>query len=344
MEEQKNIIDLHLLTGKVWKQRKLYYWVLPVCFVLSCLFILCFPREYTSQITLAPEAKSADMGGLGSLASSFGFDLGGMVKEDAIYPTIYPDVIGSTDFILDLWKVKVSTADHSFEGTYYDYLQTQTKSPFWRRWGYAIKDAVTSLISNEEQGEHELNPYMLTRRENGYVDYTRKHIVCSIDKKTDLIEIKVNAQDKLVCAQMCDSTREHMQQVMTNYRTEKTRKDMLYYQMLIDSARLEYEQAAKKYIDYADGHSYSLLERNRIEANKLQEEMQMRYNIYSTLEKQYIAAQSKMLENIPVFTTISSARVPVKPSKPKRMFFVLGMMIVATVATTMYILRDEIFR
>ncbi len=95
MEENKNpnIIDLRLIGKKLWDNRKLFYKVLPITFVLACLYIICIPRTYSTEVKLAPEVESNMGGGLSSLASSFGFDLNNMQTTDAINPMLYPDLM-----------------------------------------------------------------------------------------------------------------------------------------------------------------------------------------------------------------------------------------------------------
>ena len=66
MDEKKEleVIDLRVVFKKIWARRKLFYKVLPITFVLSCAFILCIPRYYTSSLSLAPEiAGSSGLGG-----------------------------------------------------------------------------------------------------------------------------------------------------------------------------------------------------------------------------------------------------------------------------------------
>ena len=47
-------------------------------------------------------------------------------------------------------------------------------------------------------------------------------------------------------------------------------------------------------------------------------------------------------EKTPAFTTLKSAIVPVKPAGPKRMLFVAGMLILASVVTSgLILLREE---
>ena len=62
MKENKNtdIIDLRLVFRSIWARKMLFVKVLPIVFVLSCLYIICIPRYYSSEAKLAPE-----MGGSG---------------------------------------------------------------------------------------------------------------------------------------------------------------------------------------------------------------------------------------------------------------------------------------
>ena len=92
MEEKRpEVIDLRIIFNKIWDNRKLFYKVLPIVFVLSCIYIFSLPRYYKSETTLAPEMENSGASGvLGSLASSFGFDLSEMQTTDAITPLLYP--------------------------------------------------------------------------------------------------------------------------------------------------------------------------------------------------------------------------------------------------------------
>jgi uncharacterized protein involved in exopolysaccharide biosynthesis len=60
------------------------------------------------------------------------------------------------------------------------------------------------------------------------------------------------------------------------------------------------------------------------------------------LNTQLQAAIAKIQERTPAFTVIKGAEVPIKPSGPKRMIFVLGMLFLTFLATVIYILKDGI--
>lgn len=144
MENNKNnneVIDLRVVFKKIMDNKMLYFKVMPIVFVLSCAYILCIPRTYTSSLSLAPEMNNnSSLGGtIGSLASSFGFDIGNMETSDAINPMLYPDLMEDNGFIVGLFNIKVASADGEIKCNYYDYLTKHQDAPFWSKGINSIK-------------------------------------------------------------------------------------------------------------------------------------------------------------------------------------------------------------
>ena len=134
-KKEMEIIDLRVIFSKIWAKRKIYYIVLPIVFILSCAYILCIPRTYSSNLSLAPElSNNSNLGGtIGSLASSFGIDIGNMETSDAINPMLYPDLMEDNGFVVGLFNIKVATEDGSVKCSYYDYLTKHQDYPFWTK-------------------------------------------------------------------------------------------------------------------------------------------------------------------------------------------------------------------
>ena len=339
MEEKKEleVIDLRVIAKKIWSRRKLFYKVLPITFVLSCAYILCIPRYYTSSLSLAPEiAGSSGLGGtLGSLASSFGIDLGSMETTDAINPLLYPDLMEDNGFVVGLFDIRVKSQDGEIDCTYYDYLKSHQKQAFWM---YGIGWVKNLFKTEDAKGGKggKLDPYVLTKKQDDICGAIRKNISISVDKKTAVISISVQAQDALICKTLADSVKERLQTFITNYRTNKSRIDEQYYKKLLDEAKADYEKARSLYASYSDANMDLMLESVKAKRNDLENDMQLKYNTYSTMMTQYQAAKAKVQERTPAFTLVQGAAVPVKPSGPKRMLFVIGMCVLAVIVTSLY--------
>lgn len=106
-EEQE--IDLIELAQKVWAERKMLYKVCGIAAVIGLIVGFSIPKEYSTEVTLAPESASKmNAGSMGALAAMAGINLGGAsAGEDALSPELYPDIVKSTPFLLELFDVKV---------------------------------------------------------------------------------------------------------------------------------------------------------------------------------------------------------------------------------------------
>lgn len=349
MKQTKNdseVIDLRIIFKKIWAKKKIYAFVLPVVLVLSCAYILCIPRTYTSSLSLAPEMNnSSNLGGtIGSLASSFGIDLGSMETTDAINPMLYPDLMEDNGFVVGLFNIKVATADGSVKCSYFDYLTKHQEYPFWTKGIGSIKKLFAKEEEVKAKGGAKMNPYMLSKKQDNVASAIRKGISISIDKKTAVITISTEAQDPLVCKTLADSVKERLQVFITNYRTRKARVDEQYYKTLASEAKREYERARQLYGSYADANTDVVLTSMRAKQEDLENEMQLKYNAYTAMTTQYQAAKAKVQERTPAFTVVKGAAVPIKATGPKRMIFVLGMCFLAVIILSVYSIRDLIIK
>lgn len=340
--DNKDVIDL----GKVFKtllaKKKVFFYVWPIVFVLSCIWVFPKPRYYNSSVSLAPETTGENIaGGLSSIASNFGINIGGG-GADAIYPMLYPELMESNNFVVSLLDIRVKTEDGKVDTNYYTYLCKHQKKNWLTAPFNKVKDLFTSKPKGQPGKDKKRNPFMLSEYDFNIVESVKQKINCSVDKKTDVISISVEDQDPLVCATLADSVRQHLQDFIINYRTSKARLDVNHYQHLADSAKVEYDNAVRKYSDYCDLNQDVILQSAISERDKLESDMQLKYNTYTAMCTQLEAMKAKLQERTPAFTTLKSATVPIRPAGPKRMFFIAGMLILSTIVTSFWLTRHII--
>lgn len=328
----------------------LYFKVLPIVFLLSCIWILPQPRYYNSSVMVAPE-NSGDMeGGLSSIASSFGLNIGAP-SSDAIYPMLYPDLFESYEFRAKILAIKIHFTDsdnNEHHTDYYTYLSKHQKKN-WLTYPFkATKSKILEFFSPDESsakraGSIDILDYKhLSYKDDVLMTQMGELIRCDVDKKTDVTTITVTDQDASVAAEMADSVRLLLQHYITNYRTSKARLDYTYYSELSAKAKKEYDKAVEAYSRFCDSHQEVSLLSYSTQGDKLENEMQARLQAYQTMQTQVLAAESRIQEKTPAFTLLQPAVVPPKPAGPKRMFFVAVMLFLAFAGTTIYILGDII--
>ena len=346
MEETKDIkpIDITAIIKKLWVHRKKYYYVLPATLVITYLFMLSFPRYYKSTVSMAPETSGTSISGsLESLASSFGLGgaLGKMNTTDAIYAEIYPEVVGSKNFITELMTVDVMTQDGSVKCNYYTYMRHHQAAPWWTHIVQSIKNIFKKPEPDTYNGKGHLSVFNHTR-EQGYIfDAIQNKITCNYDKRTDIFSIIVKDQDPLVSATMAEATSRKLQEFIIKYRTNKARHDLEYAETLQKQAKKDFERARRLYVEYMDANQDVQLLSAQQKQNDLENDMQLQYNNYTALCAQVIDAKAKVQEVTPAFTPLQSATVPLGPTSPKKEQILLICLFLAALGTTVYALQKE---
>lgn len=340
-----NTVNIALILKRIKAHKKLLIKIEAITFIASAIYIFFVPRYYESDVLLAPEISDiSGKSSLSSIASSFGFDIGNSPSGDAIYPDLYPELINTNDFAINLISHKVKTADGTLTATYYDYMQKHQKESPWQQPAKLI-GAVKKLFVKPEstvKTNDSIKLFNLTKDESAVFDKIRGAIRCTIDTKTGIITITARDQDPLIAATIANAAKEELQKAIIRYRTSKAQVDLDYYRKLTAEAKVKYERARQLYGSYADANTEVILESYKAKQSDLENDMQLKYNTYSTLNTQLQQAVAKVQENTPVFTVIKGASVPLLPAGPKRMSFVLIMMIFAMLGTVLYVCKAEL--
>ncbi len=344
--DNQKIIDLSKVSQTLWAERKRFYKVWICTFILSCIWILPQPRYYASEVKLAPEMSGEDGGGLSSLASSFGFNIGGISGQDAIYPELYPELFESPAFVVGLYGVQVTTKDGDLTTDYYTYMRDhQKKNPLTEPFHWMMRK-VKGWFEEEDdvprgKGAGDIDPFRMNKKDYKLMKTVLENIGCAVDKKTSVITISVIDQDPLICATMADSVMARLQDFIIRYRTSKAKEDLAHYEEMRDKAEQEYNVAMRAYARYCDAHQNIILQSFQSERDKLENDLSLKQTSLTAMETQVQSTRVRLQEKTPAFTTLVSPIVPIKPAGPKRMLFVIGMMMLVTIITSAYIMHNK---
>ena len=323
-----NIIDII----KIWKadKKKLLVYSI-VAGIIGVAIAFTTPHTYNSTVMLAPEESGAGFSGsISSLASMVGMNMKIGQTGDALYPEIYPDLVSSTDFIIGLFPVQIVTKKGDIKCSYYQYLTEHKKLGITDYPMAGIKLILDKFKDKEPEKKIDDNkngPIMLSKQQKDVVDYIIGNISCDVDKKTNVISITVTDQDPLVAATIADSVQRHLQIAITEYKTKKAKIDVAYMEDLYEEAKQDYDKAQKAYAEYADANMDVELQIYKSKETDLENEMQLKYNIYQQVVEQLQLSRAKVQERTPAFIVIQSAAVPVKHSDRPKVFILAIWMI-----------------
>lgn len=341
-------IDLLELALKVWAERK---WILKCCgwaVLVGLVIAFSIPKEYTATATIAPEMSDGKSGGgLSSLAAMAGINMNASSGADAIYPELYPDIVASTPFITGLFDVRVKDLDEKIDTTLYCYMDDYQRSPWWSAITSAPFKALGWVISlfkeEKDSGTGKLDPFHLTKDEANIVTALGKRIGISVDKKTGLTTLSVTMQDARISACLTDTVMRRLQSYVTEYRTNKARQDFQFQQQLFERKKKEYEKAQEEYAKFADANKNIILLSYRAEQERLENEMRLAYNVYTSVANQLQMAEAKVQEITPVYTVVEPSTIPIRPSKPNRPMILIGLVFLIGISCVGWILVGRNF-
>lgn len=330
-ENDEITIDWMDILRRIIAIRKTLYKAAGVGVVLGIIIALSIPKQYTVTVTLSPEmGGDKASGGLASLASSF---LGGGASNspDALNATLAPDIVASTPFILELFNTRVQTLDGELDTTLVAYLDEQ-KTPWF---SYIVKapgmaiGAIKSLFTEKVDTTATLNPFQLTEKEYQKVEGLRKAITAEVDKKTAMTTVTVTLQDPKVTAMVADSVVGKLQQYIIDYRIKKAKEDCAYLEELYKERQQEYYETQSRYAHYFDTNRNIAFQSIRAEQERLQNDMNLAYQVYSQVAQQLQVARAKIQEEKPVFAVVEPASIPLEPSGTSRKTILLGIVFLA---------------
>lgn len=354
--QEENSINFRKLFKDIWKYKWRYVLVMFLTFVVVAFFSLSIPNYYKCTVKLSPEMSSSrSNNSMIALAQSFGVNLpstggaGGMGTE-ALFPTLYPEVVKSTDFQASLFNIPVTLESKRKNVpprtmTYFEYLDKEQKQPWWGKVISAPFTFLGKMLSKKAEvdtiGSDSINLFRLTKKQDKIAKVIGKKVKCEVDKKTMVITIDVTDQNPLVSAVIADSVKVHLQKFITDYRTSKARGDLAYSKTIFQEAKVRYENARREYSRYVDANNNVILQTVRQKQVDLENELQIQYNYFMQMGSQVIAAEAKVQEETPAFTTIQSASVPVKKAGPSRSKICLVWVFLAFLAVTAWVFYKE---
>ena len=324
-------IDLIELAKHLWSERRFLLKCCGIAIVVGLVIAFSIPKEYNTTVKLAPETSdpTKKIGSLGGLAAMAGINLNASVGSDAISPDLYPDVVQSIPFLLELFPVRITDEKGNFSSTLYEYMDDHQKRAWWS-YPFQLVRWVRDLFSKEQlTGNGELTSFRLTREQTDVVEDLQDRILASVDKKTQVITVSVEMQDPLISAEITRIVLNKLQDYITNYRTRKAKQDLEFTQKVFGEAREAYYKAQHAYAAFEDANKNIISASYRTEQERLKNEMTLTFNVYNTLAQKLEQDKLRVQEQTPVYTVISPATVPLKASTPKKPLILAGFLFLA---------------
>ncbi len=350
--EEDSEIDIMELISKLWKRRSM---IIKWCIggaILGLIVGFSIPKTYTASVTLAPEMQQKTSNGVSSIDTMMGVHLDNSV--DAISVEMFPDVVHSTPFIFELFDLPVifEHKDTVVNTTLLDYMLEYQKNPWWtpvlqfpfKALGWCI-DLVTPGDEDEESTGGALNPNNLPKKEREVVKFFAENIMVNVDKKSFKTQMSIEMQDPVIVAKVMETITENLKDYMSDYRTSKARQDVENLEVICEQRKTDYYKAQHAYANYVDSNKNVSLQSAQVERDRLQQEMNLAYQVYSQVATNLEGARILAEQAKPVFVVIDPVTVPIRKTAPsKAKLLVIFTFLAGCIAAAWVLFGDEYWK
>lgn len=314
--------------------------------VIGAIYAFSKPNQYTVEITVMPEiqSKGSSLSGLSSLAGLAGIDIGSMTSAntDAIRPDIYPDVLQSVPFALQLLQQPVYSQLLEKETTLQTFLEEQSEQSW--------PGSLFSSSANEEKQlplpdpKNRSRTLQITKKQEDLVQTVHDAVTAAHDKKTGIIKVIATLPDQVVAATVARLSLVYLTDYISSYRTEKARSQVEFLVQQTEEAKKRYQKAEYALSSYRDENRYLNLNTAKIAEQRLQADFLLTQNLFNELSKQLELAKVKVAEDSPIFKTLEPALIPLKKSGPKRTIIVAGFVMMGSIlGMAIFFVRGFVF-
>ena len=206
-----------------------------------------------------------------------------------------------------------------------------------------IKISEVVITGNEEVKDKKLKNAMKKTKEKSLANFFKssKYIEANYeDDKYNLLD-RYNELGYRDASIVADSVVRKLQDYITAYRTKKAIEDCAYWEKLYHERQSEYYAAQQVYARYVDENKSLYTEKSKVEGSRLQNDMNLAYQVYNQMAQQLQLAQGKIQEAKPVFAVVNPATVPVKPAGPRKLVILVGFLFLFFCAESAWILFGE---
>lgn len=319
-------IDIMELISKLWKKRSMIIKWCIVGAVIGLVAGFSIPKTYRAGVTLVPEVQQKTSSGVSSIASMMGVNLNNSV--DAISAEMFPDIVHSTAFVYELFDLPVTFErnDSVITVPLVEYMKEYQKSPWWSSviaFPFKVLGWCIDLVTPDEEEEDldpntVLNVNNLPKKERGVVRYFAENIMVSVDKKSLKTQMSLEMQDPLVVATVMEAVTENLQNYISDYRTSKARQDVENLEVICAQRKADYYKAQQEYAAYIDANKNVILQSANAERERLQQEMNLAYQVYSQVASNLEGARIQAEQAKPVFVILENVSVPLHRSAPSK--------------------------
>ena len=320
-------IDLLALAKALWDARKTIIKITALFMVVGLFVAILTPKEFTASSVMVPQTagSKSGLGNLSGLAAMAGINLGGLSSGSDLSPKLYPQIVSSIPFQLELMNTKFKFEALPDSVTLYDYFTKHQKTSVIgaiTKYTVGLPGVIMGAIKGEPKNEIHAAipgaPVQMTLKQAKVKKELAKLIGITVNDKDGYISLSGTMPEAVAAAEVAQVTQKLLQKYIIEFKIAKAQNTHDFVQGRYHEAREGYLNAQEKLASFRDRNKNVATAMAKTEEERLTGEFNLAYSVYSELAKQLEQVKLQLKEETPVFTIIEPVTVPTEKSKPKR--------------------------
>jgi LPS O-antigen subunit length determinant protein (WzzB/FepE family) len=325
ISDEEDSIDLIAIAKTLWNGRITILIALLVGAIFGVVVALSTPNVYTATSIMVPQTGGKSSSGLSSLASLAGVDLG-MAESAELSPIIYPKIVNSIPFKLELMQTKVNFSKYDHPITLYDYFTAKQKPTILstiKKYTIGLPGVILGSI-RKKPAELALpkasgnQPIKLTKKQYVVINALGGRVSLAVEKKEGYISLKVVMPEALAAAQVALKAQELLQREITKFKVEKSQANLDFIQERYNVAKAEAEGYQVNIAVNTDRYKNLTSSVPQVSNTRLQTKYSIANTVYQELAKQLEQAKIQVKKDTPVFTIVEPVTIPSEKTRPSR--------------------------
>lgn len=338
-------IDLVELLKKVYLEKKLIFKVTLFALVFGVVYALFQPNEFTASATFIPQLSSdvkAGSSSLSGLASLAGINLGGMEGSSEFPPTLYPQVVESVPFKLQLLSSSIKNNNQELSLREY-FLSQESYSILGivKKYTIGLPSLILSSFKKNDESVNNSLIYSISEEDEKLFKELFKVFSLSLNDKEGFITMSFTDRNKSISAQVVKIAQSLLQEKIIEYKVQSSKELLDFTKSQYNENKVAFEKLQDERAVFVDKNINisSSLYQNKL--SRIESDLSIAQTVVQQLASQVEQAKLQVNKDTPVFTTIKPVTVPFEKSAPKRSLIVIVFGFFGIIASVGYVLVKE---
>ena len=338
-------IDLVELLKKVYLEKKLIFKVTLFALVFGVVYALFQPNEFTASATFIPQLSSdvkAGSSSLSGLASLAGINLGGMEGSSDFPPTLYPQVVESVPFKLQLLSSSIKNNNQELSLREY-FLSQESYSILGivKKYTIGLPSLILSSFKKNDESVNNSLIYSISEEDEKLFKELFNVFSLSLNDKEGFITMSFTDRNKSISAQVVKIAQSLLQEKIIEYKVQSSKELLDFTKSQYNENKVAFEKLQDERAVFVDKNINisSSLYQNKL--SRIESDLSIAQTVVQQLASQVEQAKLQVNKDTPVFTTIKPVTVPFEKSAPKRSLIVIVFGFFGIIASVGYVLVKE---